>query len=185
MWICEWIMDKPLTEPTMFVGLDVSHDRRVSNCYGPVMNGRFSTVGVTASYDASFTQYHAFVSYQEKNYDRVMAIKEIMIQALEAFHVRNGCYPLNVFIYRDGVSNSQLDTFVRKELQDIEAAFRHFNIRVNLTCVVVQKRVTTRLFKICPKFGNTRAFCDHPKCEGEESHHSPAPGIVYLFVYFV
>jgi hypothetical protein len=80
-------------------------------------------------------------------------------------------------ICSDGVSNSQLKTFVKHEINDFKAAFRHFQIErdVKLTVIVVQKRVTTRLFRPCPSHSRT-GQCDVFKCKGEESHHSPAPG---------
>jgi hypothetical protein len=72
----------------------------------------------------------------------------------------------------DGVSNSQLETFVRHEMRDFESAFRKFNLQIKLTVVVVQKRITNRLFFQCP--GPNKCYL--PKCNGSEAFHSPPPG---------
>jgi len=160
----------------MIIGVDVSHDKRVSACYG-TSPGRLSCVGFTASFDAQYTQYHSWVAFQTKDWDRIESAQELMTSALEQYNHKNGFYPTNVIVYRDGVSNSQLRSFVEEETYEFQQAFTALGLRPKLTVVVVQKRVTTRLFRECPEF-TRRGRCDVHNCRGQESHHSPAPGTV-------
>src|SRR4051812_13576920 len=89
----------PLNEPTMIVGADVSHDRKISQSYLP-LKGRHSCCGFSASYDKHFTQYASWMSYQTKNIDKLQEAQICMEEALKMFYSKNGCYPSNVIIYR-------------------------------------------------------------------------------------
>lgn len=89
----------PLKQKTMIVGMDVSHDRRVPQCYGK-SPGRLSCVGFVASWDDAYMQYHSWVAFQTKGSDRLASAKELMISAMNRFYEKNGCFPANVVIYR-------------------------------------------------------------------------------------
>ena len=49
-------------------------------------------------------------------------------------------------MYRDGVSDSQLETFVDVEMRDIQAAARQISGAIKVTVVVVKKRIFTRMY---------------------------------------
>ncbi len=63
---------------------------------------------------------------------------------------------------------------MRHEMRDFEAAFRKYNLQTKLTVVVVQKRITNRLFWPCPR--KSGGQCPLRKCDGTEDYHSPPPG---------
>jgi hypothetical protein len=55
-----------------------------------------------------------------------------MIEKLEAFKVYNDHYPDNVIVYRDGVGDSQIATFVRREVNKYRKAFEKLRINPKL-----------------------------------------------------
>lgn len=124
--------------PSMIVGVDVCHDRKL---------GR-STVGFCASYSADFCQYNSFISFQKQGEEIVGASAELMKRALLGFG-KHHPFPVHIVVYRDGVSNSQLDTVVRQEIMGYKQAFREVkqNYNPKLTVIVVQKRVSQRFFQ--------------------------------------
>lgn len=129
----------PLSKfPSMIVGVDVCHDRKL---------GR-STVGFCASYSADFCQYNSFISFQKQGEEIVGASAELMKRALVSFG-KHHPFPVHIVVYRDGVSNSQLDTVVKQEITGYKQAFREVkqNYNPKLTVVVVQKRVSQRFFQ--------------------------------------
>jgi len=161
----------------MVVGLDVCHERKLKDAWPRTAETR-STVGFVASYDQKWTAFHSFVSFQEKGQEHVLAAEELMRKALEAYKGKNGSYPTQVIIIRDGVSESQLEAFVRREMQAYDRAFRSLGISPKVLSVVVQKRINLRLFAQCPKHTNRNAFCPFERCTGRDAYHSPLPGTV-------
>lgn len=167
----------------MVVGLDVSHDKKMSNAMGDLkQDGRVSTVGFCASYDKDFTAYNSFVSFQPAGQEYVAASKDLMLACLKSYHQVNKAYPSNILVFRDGVGNSQIESFVRKEIALYEAAFKELGVHdtVKLTVITVQKRISTRLYAVCEKYSSQghRQCSTDAKCNGQNPHHSPAPGTV-------
>jgi eukaryotic translation initiation factor 2C len=75
---------------------------------------------------------------------------------LWGWYISNGNrFPKNVLYYRDGVSTSQYDEVISKELNEVAKAFTLVAQRVRvkvpdfkLTAVIVTKRHSTRFFPI-------------------------------------
>ena len=61
---------------TMFVGIDVSHDKHVKGVYNPSKGAvpRRSTVGFTATSDNFYNKYHSFVSYQSPDTELITQV---------------------------------------------------------------------------------------------------------------
>ena len=61
----------------------------------------------------------------------------------------NNTDPIEIFIYRDGVSISQLEVVAQNELDAIKTAIRNVGINQlpNIEFLVVQKRVNARFFE--------------------------------------
>mmetsp|Transcript_33804 Transcript_33804/g.66502 ORF Transcript_33804/g.66502 Transcript_33804/m.66502 type:complete len:356 (-) Transcript_33804:112-1179(-) len=160
----------------MIVGVDVSHDKKFKGAYGSQKSG--SCVGFTASYDPGYTQYHSYTTTQGRSEEFVKDSDKMMGAALDDFRQKNKAYPDHIIVYRDGVGDSQLDVFVRKEISLYQAAINKRNISPKLTVMTVQKRVQERLFMQCPKTFQGGGRCNERKCDGSEKFHSPQPGTV-------
>ena len=61
----------------------------------------------------------------------------------------NTRYPDRIIIYRDGVSDGQLEIVVKYEIKQLLAAFKaiEINYEPTLTVIIVQKRINTRIFE--------------------------------------
>lgn len=60
----------------------------------------------------------------------------------------NNCNPERIIIYRDGVSDGDLDYVVGYEVKQLLMTFSRIdlNYKPQLSVVIVQKRINTRLF---------------------------------------
>jgi len=162
------------------VGMDVCHDKKLSTAYGKRGEAAFSnTVGFTATWDQGFSKYHAWISFQQKNLEGVVAAQQLMANACKAFKDRRGEFPDTVIVYRDGVSNTQLESFVRDEIIRFQQAFSSLQIRPRLVVIVVQKRVTARMYHECDLYHNRLEYClTSDRCDGSKPYHSPVVGTV-------
>ena len=73
-----------------------------------------------------------------------------MENAIQNFYEINMEYPKQIFVYRDGVSNSELESVVKKELEAIRLAARNVAIHEPnpaIQFMVVQKRTNVRFFE--------------------------------------
>jgi aubergine-like protein len=163
---------------TMFVGVDVSHDKLLKGVYG-ASRGRRSTVGFTASRNPSYHAYNSYISYQDPDTEFITEAKRLMSSALNDYYAENKRHPTSVCIYRDGVGDSQLTTFVRQEINLYKEAFEALNLNIKLTVIVVQKRVNLRLFARCPLNARQAQRCPiENRCNGRDMYHSPMAGTV-------
>lgn len=163
---------------TMFVGVDVSHDKLLKGSFGS--RSRRSTVGFIASRSSDYHAFNSYISYQDPDTEFITEAVRLMRSALTDYHRENKAYPTAVCVYRDGVGDSQLNTFVRREIKMYEEAFAAMNLtNMKLTVIVVQKRVNLRLFARCPvKAGVARKCPIERKCNGRDAYHSPQAGTV-------
>jgi len=162
---------------TMFVGVDVSHDKLLKGSYGA--RTRRSTVGFVASRSTDYHAYNSYISYQDPDTEFITEAVRLMKSALTDYHRENKRHPTAVCVYRDGVGDSQLNTFVRREIKLYEQAFSEMNISPKLTVIVVQKRVNLRLFAKCPVVAGISRTCPvEAKCNGRDAYHSPMAGTV-------
>jgi len=167
-------------QSTMFIGVDVSHDKLLKGVYSQGSSrGRRSTVGFTASRNSSYHAYNSYISYQDPDTEFITEGKRLMLSALTDYHSENKRYPTAICVFRDGVGDSQLTTFVRQEINLYKEAFESKNITVDLTVIVVQKRVNLRLFAQCPVSARLAQRCPiEQKCTGRDAYHSPMAGTV-------
>lgn len=128
----------------MLVGMDVSHDKKQREAYGRNSSG--SCVGFVATYDKQLTKYYAKIAYQGKREEIVNSGLELMVSALDNYKNFNKQYPQRVIVYRDGVGDSQIETFVEREIQLYRRAFQKLEITPKLTIVLVLKMVNHRIF---------------------------------------
>ncbi|KAI0080425.1 argonaute-like protein [Panus rudis PR-1116 ss-1] len=132
-------------EPTMLVGMDVTHPGVGTP------KGTPSIAGVVASVDAKLGQFPASLRLQESRKEMITDLKEMMVERLKVFKAKSNRLPARVLVYRDGVSEGQLMTVVLEEMPEIKAAFSSFSTpqqpyRPKLTIVVCGKRHHTRFY---------------------------------------
>uniref|UniRef100_A0A8C8ACH3 Piwi-like protein 2 n=1 Tax=Otus sunia TaxID=257818 RepID=A0A8C8ACH3_9STRI len=61
----------------------------------------------------------------------------------------NHCLPQKIAVYRDGVSDSQLDTVLKYEIPQMQKCFEAFeNYRPSMVVVVVQKQISTNFYTL-------------------------------------
>jgi eukaryotic translation initiation factor 2C len=92
----EWLTK----EPTMMVGIDVTHRGFGSK------DGAPSIAAVVASEDHDFVQFPASLRIQqvEKVEEMLTQLKDMMVERLDHYKAKNGSLPKRIFVFRDGVS---------------------------------------------------------------------------------
>jgi len=133
-------------EPTMLVGMDVTHP-------GPgSLKGTPSIPAVVASIDENFAQFPASMRIQESKKEMILELKDMMIERLEAYKAKmKDTLPKRIIVYRDGVSEGQYKLVVNEEMPGMVEAFRKYDApgrpyRPALTIVVCGKRHHTRFY---------------------------------------
>lgn len=127
---------------TMIMGLDVTHPSTDL--------GKFSApsvAGLVSSVDKYLAQWPAVLSVQTRRQEMIADLKSMAMRALESWKTKNGRYPENILVYRDGVSEGQHLIVLRDELPLIKAACQELYGQqqpARITIVVVAKRHHTR-----------------------------------------
>ena len=128
---------------TMLMGIDVTHPPQGSPKNTP------SIAAVVASIDQEFLLFPGSVRGQESKQEMVLDIADMTLERLMLFARLNQRPPEDIIIYRDGVSESQLDKVRRDELKKIqELCDEKYNRfpKPRITFIVCQKRHHTRFF---------------------------------------
>ena len=130
---------------TMILGADVTHP----GIHNPLANERVisSIAAIVGSYDSDFTKFLATVSAQPANTEYIIDFGVMFENLLKGFHKINAKYPQNIILFRDGVSESQLESVRTGEIPQIVQIYQKLNIpKLKITAYVVQKRHHTRMF---------------------------------------
>ncbi|XP_024534133.1 protein argonaute 4A isoform X3 [Selaginella moellendorffii] len=146
---------------TMILGMDVSH--------GSPFSHTPSVAAMVGSFDwPRITRYSARVmaqSAKQEAFANIPSMLESLLKNFKNFQGEKGCYPQQLIVFRDGVSESQFESVLTGELQDIikvlsftypsNAAPSHsfqtcegLGIRPKITLVVAQKRHHTRFLPV-------------------------------------
>eukprot|EP01083_Nonionella_stella_P304459 1058169_1 len=140
--------EKLFKNATMFVGMDVNHDWKSD----------MSTVGVCCSYDKYVSRFFSYIVRQHMTAELIQKLQEILFKALRRFYKENNVLPETIFIYRDGVSESQLEKVSQHEVYQVtqacHAAGSKLGIpyRPSIQFVVVQKAVSARF--VSPQYSS-------------------------------
>jgi len=167
LWGCHTPFSK-----LMVVGIDVFHDK--SRKSG-------SIAGVVSSINDSLSRYYSTVAMQKQGQEIVDALKVALMESLLQYADTNNCWPETLIVFRDGVSDSQMDTVAKYEatqfLNTLRAADRNVSdldstsssnslntkflkrlpadYNPQFAYVVVKKRISTRiLLKKGPNYEN-------------------------------
>eukprot|EP00595_Chromulina_sp_UTEXLB2642_P000881 CAMPEP_0196766250 /NCGR_PEP_ID=MMETSP1095-20130614/21046_1 /TAXON_ID=96789 ORGANISM="Chromulina nebulosa, Strain UTEXLB2642" /NCGR_SAMPLE_ID=MMETSP1095 /ASSEMBLY_ACC=CAM_ASM_000446 /LENGTH=1042 /DNA_ID=CAMNT_0042127139 /DNA_START=35 /DNA_END=3160 /DNA_ORIENTATION=- len=122
--------------PTMLIGIDSSGESDSDVNYHAVVG----------SMDGCFSKFGAYLGCsQSKTKNDPSTVLFAAITALvKSFSDRNGFIPQQLVIYRDGVSDSEIDNVKLRELQVIKDAMVDKDVKITL--IVCQKRHNARLF---------------------------------------
>ncbi|XP_030382554.1 protein argonaute-3 [Scaptodrosophila lebanonensis] len=118
----------------MICGIDSYHD--------PSQKG-ISVAAFVSSMDSSYTQWYSKAVLQTKREEIVNGLTSSFEAALRYYKIRNGYFPESVVIYRDGVGDGQLNLCANYEIPQFDAVCSN---HINITYIIVQKRVNTRFF---------------------------------------
>ncbi|KAI2635844.1 Piwi-domain-containing protein [Hypomontagnella submonticulosa] len=133
---------------TMIVGIDVTHPSPSSSDTAP------SIAGMVASVDATLGQWPAVVRRQkEARQEMVSKLEDMLESRLILWKKRHGCYPKNILVYRDGVSEGQYDAVLKEELPQLRSACKKLYPASQqkeglprFTVIIVAKRHHTRFY---------------------------------------
>ncbi|WEW54654.1 hypothetical protein PRK78_000074 [Emydomyces testavorans] len=129
---------------TMFVGIDVTHPTGTET-----QSGAPSISAVVANSDPTLSQWPASITTQGHRKEMVDEyLFSMMIERLSAWKNQRAL-PLHIIVYRDGVSESQYQEVLDKELPQIQAAVKqHYHDRQlpKITLLIVGKRHHTRFY---------------------------------------
>ncbi|XP_010147022.1 PREDICTED: piwi-like protein 2, partial [Eurypyga helias] len=137
-----WGVDVPLKQ-LMVIGMDVYHSRS---------RGMRSVFGFVASMNQVLTKWYSRVVFQMPHQEIADSLRLCLADALEHFHEMNHCLPRKIVVYRDGVSDSQLDTVLKYEIPQLQKCFDTFdNYQPSMVVVVVQKQISTNFYTLTPE----------------------------------
>jgi aubergine-like protein len=157
LWGCQTPFSK-----LMVVGIDVFHDK--SRKSG-------SIAGVVSSINDSLSRYYSTVAMQKQGQEIVDALKVALMESLLQYADTNNCWPETLIVFRDGVSDSQMDTVAKYEatqflntlraadqnVSDLDSTSSSNSLRTKFlkrlpsdyhpqfAYVVVKKRISTRI----------------------------------------
>ncbi|XP_065515119.1 piwi-like protein 2 isoform X2 [Lathamus discolor] len=132
-----WGVDIPLKQ-LMVIGMDVYHNHR---------KGMRSVIGFVASMNPVLTRWYSRVVFQMPHQEIADSLRLCLADALQHFHEMNHCLPRKIVVFRDGVSDSQLDTVLRYEIPQLQKCFDTFeSYEPGLAVLVVQKQHSTNLY---------------------------------------
>ncbi|OCT90145.1 piwi-like protein 2 [Xenopus laevis] len=132
-----WGVDIPL-KSLMVIGMDVYHDPS---------RGMRSVVGFVASINSCLTAWYSRVVFQLPNQEIMDGLKLCLVAALQKFFEVNHSLPEKIVVYRDGVSDGQLNTVENYEIPQLQTCFKTFDdYSPRMVVIVVQKRVSTNLY---------------------------------------
>ncbi|KAF9011911.1 argonaute-like protein [Cyathus striatus] len=151
------------SQPTMLVGIDVTHP-------GPgSVKGTPSIAAVVASSGIDFAQYPASMEIQESKKEMVTNLSGMMHERLSLFLNKNRFLPERILVYRDGVSEGQFSIVLEEEMPAMIKAFKKFD--------TAQKPYRPKLaIVICGKRHHTRFY--PTEAENADRNGNPRPGTV-------
>ncbi|KAM6235125.1 piwi-like protein 2 [Porphyrio hochstetteri] len=133
-----WGVDIPLKE-LMVVGIDVYHSRSKRQC---------SAVGFVASMNQTLTKWYSRVVLQMPHQELAESLQVCLSYTLQQFYKENHYLPKKVIVYRDGVSDSQLNTVLQYEIPQMQESFSFFKYQPSMVFMVVQKQISTTFYTV-------------------------------------
>lgn len=134
-----WGMKIPLKK-TMIAGIDTYHELGAQS---------INVGGFVASVNPGFTKYYSNPTIQQKKEEIVLGLALSLESALKYYYSENDTYPDSIILFRDGVSEGQLENTLNLEIGQFRSAFSRIDpeYKPKVTFVVVQKRVNMKFYK--------------------------------------
>jgi aubergine-like protein len=120
----------------MVVGIDVYHKKEKKYK---------SIAGFVSSLNSEQTRWYSKVCFQMVGQELVDQMKIAFENSMKEYQEVNGVLLDKIVIYRDGVSDGQLNHVENNEVEQLKSVFME-NYCPKLAVVVVQKRISTRIF---------------------------------------
>ncbi|XP_026723266.1 piwi-like protein 2 [Athene cunicularia] len=134
-----WGVDIPLKQ-LMVIGMDIYHSHS---------RGTRSVIGFVASMNHVLTKWYSRVVFQMPHQEIADSLRLCLADTLQHFHEMNHCLPQKIVLYRDGVSDSQLNTVLKYEIPQMQKCFDAFeNYQPSMVVVVVQKQISTNFYTL-------------------------------------
>ncbi|KAI4478134.1 hypothetical protein M0804_012092 [Polistes exclamans] len=135
-----WAVDIPF-DKCMVCGIDVCHP-------GQGSGRQLSVAGFVASMDKLLTSWHSKICLHRSNQEIMDMLQICFISAIDEYKKRNGNYPSRIIVYRDGVGDGQIEVITNYEVKQLLITFTRIdpNYKPQLSVIIVQKRINTRLF---------------------------------------
>ena len=134
----------PLSDKTMFFGIDVTHPSPGST------EGAPSIACVVANTDQYLMQWPGSIRPQTGKKEMVEGLKTMVLERLRLWRNKHGSLPTKIVIYRDGVSEGQFRLVLEQELPFFEAAYEEaYGARERwpkTAIIIVGKRHHTRFY---------------------------------------
>lgn len=119
----------------MICGIDVYHG-----------TNKQSVCGFVSSITDQSTKYYSESVFQGGEIGDFF--KMTFRKALLERKNRLGCFPTKIIMFRDGVGDGQLEHCRNYEVKQFQSVLQELNIDAGLVFVVVQKRISTRIFHL-------------------------------------
>lgn len=132
-----WLVNIPISG-TMVCGYDTYHDTaKRGRSYGAFV----------ASMNKKFSKWWSKADSHERLDELSTNMAENLRQALKRYNELNqGSYPDRLIIYRDGVSDGQLEHVYSVELKQVRNVVKSIDENIRLGFVVVNKRIGARFY---------------------------------------
>mmetsp|Transcript_18130 Transcript_18130/g.32433 ORF Transcript_18130/g.32433 Transcript_18130/m.32433 type:complete len:775 (-) Transcript_18130:767-3091(-) len=135
--------------PSMIVGIDIFQKK-----------GSFNVLGVCATTDRTFSKYVSAPKIFSSLGEIAAALEASVREVIVAFKTENGIAPVRLIVFRDGVSDSQIDGVLNLEVKAFKLAFAQLLTEGVLTApptllyTVVSKKVDARFYATGPQCTN-------------------------------
>uniref|UniRef100_A0A182QKA2 Aubergine n=1 Tax=Anopheles farauti TaxID=69004 RepID=A0A182QKA2_9DIPT len=141
-----WMVKNPLSS-VMIVGFDVCHDTRdKSKSYGALVATMYATKHIEP-------KYFSVIERHERGEELSNFMASNIVKALRSYQSEfgTGVLPRRILVYRDGVGDGQLRQVVDHEVRSMKESLNKVyannkEYKAQLTVVIVNKRINTRLF---------------------------------------
>lgn len=132
-----------LTEPTLVMGVDVSHPK-------PGDSRAPSIASVVANTDRDLTKWNATIAVSKPELEDIPYFRYAFEKRMFEFVKKTKKVPRRILLFRDGVSESQYDAVMAEELREVKESIKKMYestpVMPKLTFVICIKRHHVRLF---------------------------------------
>ncbi|KAF1752558.1 hypothetical protein GCK72_019113 [Caenorhabditis remanei] len=135
-------------EPTLFLGVDVSHPSPRDRDDPDAGVRKMSVASVVGNIDLDCNEYRASSKIQSVGLERIVMLQNEVRNRITDFTIHNGIRPAHIVVYRDGLSEGDFQRTLYEERIAIENACISIDaaFQPTITYIVVTKRHHTRFF---------------------------------------